>query len=278
MFHSLSKWLRLTKSERSDALGSSSLRFRTTLAPCRPVGSGPLSIPFRIPHYQRPTSAISWILMATNSISWQRLLPILSVGVMLGACASGTKITRVQDLSKSADVPYNKVLVISLFDAYDARRYLEKELVTQLAELGTDAVASTTMMDTRTPVTRATFVAMVDKIGADAVLVSQLASNEVTGEVKTQRPQSTYNVWPTYYYNVWSVQLTEYIEPPGVEFTHTLVLGTQLYSVKQEEPVWAIEADFKILEESDGAWSYSVFPNQAKAIASHLSRDKLVAR
>jgi hypothetical protein len=237
---------------------------------------GPLSIPVGIPHHQHPNSRTIGSLMTIRRSSWQRALPTLAIVLMLGACASGTTVTRVQDLSDSADVPYKKVLVISLFESYDARRYLEKELVTQLASRGTDAVASTTMMDTRTPVTRATFVAMVDKIGADGVLVSQLASNETTGKVKTQRPKSTYNVWPTYYYNVWSVQLTEYVEPPGVEFTHSMVLGTQLYSVKLEEPVWAIEADFKIKEEDDGAWSYSVFPTQAKNIANHLSRDKLI--
>jgi hypothetical protein len=216
--------------------------------------------------------------MTIRRHSWQRVLPALAIVATLGACASGTTVTRVQNLSESADVPYKKILVISLFETYDARRYLEKELVTHLAAMGTEAVASTTMMDTRTPVTRATFVAMVEKIGADGVLITQLASNETTGKVKTQRPQATYNVWPTYYYNVWSVELTEYVEPPGVEFTHSMVLGTQLYSVKLEEPVWAIESDFKIKEEDDGAWSYSVFPTQAKSIASHLSRDKLLKK
>jgi hypothetical protein len=47
-----------------------------------------------------------------------------------------------------------KILVITLFSSFDSRRYLEDEVVRHLAELGTDAVASTSMMNTKTPVTR----------------------------------------------------------------------------------------------------------------------------
>jgi hypothetical protein len=56
-------------------------------------------------------------------------------------------------------------------------------------------------------------MAMVEKIDADAVLVTQLASLESKGTVKDMNPQATYNFRPTYYYNVWSVDLEEYVEP-----------------------------------------------------------------
>ena len=49
----------------------------------------------------------------------------------LGACA-GTTVTRVQELSESADAPYDNVLVISLFKSFDARRYLEDAIVKEL--------------------------------------------------------------------------------------------------------------------------------------------------
>ena len=215
----------------------------------------------------------------TNMTSRQiRTLGLIAMAVLLGACASGIRIHPIQKVSASADPPYEKVLVIALFGSFDPRRYLEKEIVLQLADLGTDAVASTTMMDSRTPVIRETFVAMVDKINADAVLVIQLTNLETVGTEKTRRPETTYNVWPTYYYNVWQVELTEYIEPPGMEYAHSLVLATQLYSVSAEESVWAIESVFRIKQEMDELRDYENYIKQARAIASRMSRDGLLAR
>ncbi len=216
--------------------------------------------------------------MTLLRICWHRALLFFSLAVLLGACAAGTQVTRVQDVSESAATPYKKILVIALLSSYDGRRFLEKEVVLQLAELGTEAVASTTMMNTMTPMTRQTFLAMVDEIGADAVIISQLVHVESTSTVKTARPQATYNFRPTYYYNVWSVDLTEYVKPPGIEFAHELVLATQVLSVASQESVWTIEAAFKIVQDIDQAWSYSVFPNQATAITKHMSRDGLIRK
>ncbi len=213
----------------------------------------------------------------TMSTSVQhKLMAFICAIFLLSACAGGTKVTRVQHLDPAADAPYKKILVIALLSSFDARRYLEKEIVTQLAELGTDAVASTTMMDTRTPVTRETFIAMVDKIGADGVIISQLVHVESTSKLKDARPQATYNFRPTYYYNVWSVDLTEYVKPPGLEIATQLVMATQVFSVATRESVWTMEAEFKIVQDIDQAWSYSVFPNQAKEISKLMSRDGLI--
>ena len=213
----------------------------------------------------------------TMSTSFQhKTIALLCATFLLSACAGGTKVTRVQHLDPAADAPYTKILVISLLSSYDARRYLEKEIVTQLAALGTEAVASTTMMDTRTPVTRETFMAMVDKIGADGVVISQMVHIESTSKLKDARPQATYNFRPTYYYNVWSVDLTEYVKPPGLEIATELVMATQVFSVAARESVWTMEAEFEIVQDIDQAWSYSVFPNQAKEISKLMSRDGLI--
>ncbi len=214
--------------------------------------------------------------MTLSTSSRHKTMALLCATFLLSACAGGTHVTRVQHLDPAADAPYQKLLVIALLSSYDARRYLEKEIVTQLAELGTDAVASTTMMDTRTAVTRATFMAMVEKIGADGVIISQMVHVESTSKLKDARPQATYNFRPTYYYNVWSVDLTEYVKPPGLEITTELVMATQVFSVASRESVWTMEAEFEIVQDIDQAWSYSVFPNQAKEISKLMSRDGLI--
>jgi len=204
-------------------------------------------------------------------------LLLIGLAVVLGACASGPQITTVQELPESADAPYDNILVVSLFESFDTRRYLEKEIVGQLSELGVKAVASTSMMDTRTPVTRKTFADMVEKLDSDAVLVTQLVSLNTGAKMQDMNPQSTHNLRSTYYYNVWSVELTEYVEPQSLELTHQLVLATQLYSVLNKEPVWAIESKSKIVQDYDHRQDYSVIVDEAKAITSHLSRDGLLA-
>ena len=204
---------------------------------------------------------------------------VVCVLVLLGACASSApKITVKQSVSPSANTPYNKVLVISLFSAFDTRRYLETEIVKAIKATGSDAVASTKMMDSRTPVTRETFIKMVDEIGADAVLVTQMVNLESVGTVKDMRPEATHNFRPTYYYNVWSVELAEYVEPPSVEFDISLALASQILSVEKETTIWAIESHSSIYQGVDQGPDYKIFISEAKGIVDAMKKDKLIGR
>ena len=203
---------------------------------------------------------------------------VVWVAVALAACSSAPQVTRTQYLSESADAPYKNVLVIFLFSKFDSRRYLETEVVQKLSELGTRAVASTSLMDTRTPVTRQTFLAMVEAIDADAVLVTQLVTLDTKGKMVDMNPEVTYNFRPTYYYNVWSVDQEEYVEPQAVDFEHSLVLGTQLYSVLSKDVVWAIEAKSKLDPEFGEIVDYSIYVDEAEAIATQLSKDGLIEK
>lgn len=207
-----------------------------------------------------------------------RVLLIFGITLVLGACATGPQITRTQELSESADTPYEKILVITLLSKFDSRRYLEKEVVSQLSKLGTESVASTSLMNTKTPVTRATFMAMVEQLDADAVLVTQLVSLRSEATVVNMSPEATVNLRPTGYYNVFSVETTEYMEPQAVEFEHSLVLLTQLYSVLKRETVWGIESKSRFSLGFDQSKDYSIIVNEAAAIAKYLSRDGLLTQ
>ena len=207
-----------------------------------------------------------------------RILLFSGIAVALAACSTGPQITRVQEVSESADTPYKNILIIGLFASFDVRRKFEKEVVSHLSELGTDAVASTSMMDTNTPVTRQTFLAMVEKIDADAVLITQVASLDSNAALKDRSPEATYKVRPTYYYDVWSVELTEYVEPPIMEVESSLVLATHLYSVLTREPVWAIESKSRIVQDVSQPGYYPFLVDEGEAIATHLLRDGLIAQ
>ena len=49
--------------------------------------------------------------------------------------------------------PFQNILVIFLADSFDSRRYLETEIVKELEKKGTKAVRSTSMMNSRVPMT-----------------------------------------------------------------------------------------------------------------------------
>jgi hypothetical protein len=218
------------------------------------------------------------VFMVTSISFLPRALLLLGFALVLGACAAGPQVTRTKPVSESADLPYENILVVTLLSSFDSRRHLEDEIVSQLASLGVRAVPSTSMMNTRTPVTRATFVKMVEDIDADAVLLTQLVSLRSEGTFVDMSPEATVNLRPTGYWNVFSVDTTEYVEPQAVDFEHALVLLTELYSVQEREPVWAIESRSEYSLGFDQARSYSIIINEAKAIARYLSRDGLIAR
>ena len=202
---------------------------------------------------------------------------LVSAALLLAACA-GPKVTRTQTLAESADAPYDNVLVVSLFTSFDMRRYLEREIVKQLEAQGIDAVASTSMIDVKTPLNRDTVLEAVGKANSDAVLVTQLLDSQTTSKFRDRRPESTYNIRPTYYYNVWNVELTEYSEPPGLEAKHEFTMATQVFSVKTKEPVWTIETHSKLKRNVDRQFSGTSIADEAKAISGAMARDGLLAR
>jgi hypothetical protein len=217
-------------------------------------------------------------VMVKSIINWRSAISILAMGFILSSCGVSQQVTETQKLSAAADAPYKNVLVIFLAKSFDSRRYLETEIVKKLAEQGTKAVRSTSMMDSKVPMTRQTFQAMVDEIGADAVLVTQLAALQTKGTVVNMNPQSTYNFRPTYYYNVWSVELTEYVAPQAVDYDHELSLATQLYSVQAKDVVWAMESNSNIHQAFDKGPDYSIFVKEAGAIVTQMLRGGLIAK
>ena len=47
---------------------------------------------------------------------------------------------------------------------------------------------------------------MVDDVNADAVLVTRLVNLRSEGTKVDMRPEATYNIRPTWYYNVWAIE------------------------------------------------------------------------
>ena len=209
------------------------------------------------------------------SLSLRALL--LACALLAAGCASKPKVTTTQEIT-AADAPYDNVLVIALFESFDVRRYLEKEILADLAEAGVEATAMTSTTDTRTIINRDTVIDRAERSNADGVLVIQLISLETTGKAVDANPDATYIYRPTYYYNVWSVDLTEYVEPPFTQFTDELALSTEMYSAQSREQAWSIRSDWKIKEQLQPGTDYKIFTETAKSIVDAALRDGVLAK
>jgi hypothetical protein len=209
----------------------------------------------------------------------QKIWLLIGCAAVLSACSTGPQITRIQDVPKSADTPYENILVISLLEVFESRKRLERAVVDRLADLGVEAVASTSLMKTTTPMSRKTYLAMVDKLNPDALLITQLIdSDSKVAMTESASPEATYNVRPTYYFNVWEVELTEYMEPETIGFEASFVLTTELYSVASRERIWAIESKSRIAGTGTLAENYMVFLDEGKAIVDFMLKDGLIDR
>ena len=211
-------------------------------------------------------------------IFWRNMMACWVMVVVLAACSSGHYVARVQAVPESADAPYENILVVALLNSFDARKGLENGVVKDLNSRGIKAVASTSMMTTKTPITKATFVAMVDELGSDGLLVSHLVSAESKVGAKDANPQRTINVRPTYYFNVWNVQVTEYVEPVFVGVKASFVLATEMYSVRDQQAVWAIESTSDFVQEITEPRPYLVYLDEAQKIVGYMASDGVIAQ
>lgn len=203
---------------------------------------------------------------------------ILSLIAVLGSgCTSLPTVSTTSALPDSADGPYEHVMVVVLFSKFDTRRYLEDEIVKDLKAAGVDATASTSLMTTKTPFTREFIVESMTDLGSDALLVTQLADLEASGKIIDMRPEATYNVRPTYYVNVFSVDLQEYIEPQDVRITQELSTSSDLYSFKNQTKVWSMVTHSKFKENVDHMRDYSIFVREADAISGAMIKDGVIA-
>ena len=203
--------------------------------------------------------------------------PITGI-LLVVACSTSPQVTTTQELAHSADGPYSTVFVVTLFSKFDNRHYLEDEIVKALAKHNVRAIAATSHMDSRTPVTVEFITEMMAEVGADALLFTRLADLQSSGEVVDMSPESTYNVYPTYYFNVFEVELTEYLEPQNIEFTHRLSTTSDLYSFARREKVWSITTDYTVKGNEDHMRDYSIYVDEANAIVSQMVRDGVVTR
>jgi hypothetical protein len=153
---------------------------------------------------------------------------------LLGACAAHTRVSSTWHEPRTARAPFTHVLVVGVSPTSRMRRSFEQALVDLIAAGGTQASASIRVAGSKEPLTQDTVASMVKKAGADAVLVTRLASRKVALEedpgrvgVKTQQPSSLGDV--SGIVELFSTEYHEYEEPGALSARSTATLESSLY-------------------------------------------------
>jgi hypothetical protein len=83
---------------------------------------------------------------------------------------------------------------------------------------------------------------------------------------------------PTGYYNVFTADVTEYVEPEAVNFEHVVVLLTDLYSARSRDIVWGIQSESDVKVKFDRLHDFSVIQQETSAIVRQMQRDGLLEK
>jgi len=165
------------------------------------------------------------------------------MALLITACAT-TKFTSVWKDPSYGGQP-SKIMVIAVAKKPINKRIFEDEFVQQLKARGTNAVASYTVMPDEKQADNTAIAATMKEQGADAVLISRLASKKtvhtyVPGTVTY--PPAYYGTWRDYYgYGYQAVYTPGYM----AEDEYAL-METNLYDAGSGKLIWSASSETEL--------------------------------
>lgn len=203
---------------------------------------------------------------------WGALLLAMLIG-----CGARTSVTGTWAEQNNALAPFNHVLVVGISPNSRLRRSFEEALTDLISTRGTKASASIRVGRATQPLTQDALTAMVRTSGADAVLVTRLASRRVALEespsrvgVKTHRPSSLSD--GPGLVELFSQTYSEYEEPGELTTRSKAVLESSLYRATDGgKLVYTLLTKAEFEEGKD-----DVVADVTSAIAGQLRRDGLI--
>jgi hypothetical protein len=196
---------------------------------------------------------------------------------LLSGCGAQTSVTSTWHEPRTVQAPFGHVLVVGVSPSSRTRRSFEQALTALIAKGDMKATASITAAPSKTPLTRDALATLVRESGADAVLVTRLASRKVSLEegpgrvgVKTQRPSSLGDV--SGIVELFSTSYQEYEEPGALSARSTATLESSLYQANDGgHLVYTLVTQTAFEEGKD-----DVIAEVTTAIARQLRRDGLI--
>ena len=190
--------------------------------------------------------------------------------LFLVSCAS-SKVTSTWTDPKYRGSQYSNLLVIGAAEKENIRRSFEKKFVEKLEAAGVKAVGSSSVMSKDEKIDKETILAVVEKTGADGVLLTHLVSVK---DKEVPSPSGTYQSGANYPYGLTPEIFSATGSGSDSQYYSTRVkvrLETNLYDVKTEQKVWSARST-TLNPKSDTALIDSVI----EVLVKDLKKNRLI--
>ena len=205
-----------------------------------------------------------------TNISLLTLLAILFLS--LTACSSTSLVNRWNDPEFNGP-PLKKILVIGIIKDDIKRRSFEQEFTKLISGKDLVGVASYTMLpDLQSADEKEEILAVVEKVGADGVLVITLQG--VTKEQRDVPPSVDYVPTMGYGYGMYGYYGMRHsaVYNPGYTVTDTIVrMDTKLFAVSSEKMIWAGKT-----ESFNASSSAAIISELEKLVISDMKKSGIV--
>ena len=171
----------------------------------------------------------------------------IGIGLLMAMLITACSLTKLTSTWKDPSYQRQprKIMVIGIAKEPINKRIFEDEYVRQLKARGTDAIASYTVMPDEKQGDHAFIDAKMKEQGADAVLISRLASKKT---VHTYVPGSV--TYPPAYYGNWRDYYgygTRAVYTPGYTAEDEYALmETNLYDAANDKLIWSASSETEI--------------------------------
>ena len=210
---------------------------------------------------------------------------VLALLVLLSACTPPLKMESAWLPGARPGQPYSKVLVVAVSEDFDRRRVFENRLASELAAGGTTGIPSTRTMLSTDVLDREAVAALVKATGAEAVLVTRLAYEDVDVKqnrgrevLKMENPSAELPREDPYFYNVYTYDYSVSAEPPSLEIERDITVTTDLFETREGKRIYTIRSKVRITnsENLDQNTDVAVMDDVATELARQLRRDRAV--
>ena len=196
-----------------------------------------------------------------------RLLVLLVLLTISSACATRTEIIDLYENKAYIGQNYNRILVADISGTVNDREEFEKLLAAAIREEGSDAIASYTVIGFKGPVNAESISTAIERSGADAVLVTHMASIESEPTLKEGRVDVQQKCRQGDLVHSFLYDYPEIKSPDEVGVSHTAKVIANLYDARDSERIWAVQST---CFDRDN-WA-EVVVDQTNGIADYLQR------
>lgn len=191
--------------------------------------------------------------------------------VLVGACAPQTSVVKLYEDPARTTKTYKRLLIVDISGDHSQQQLFEDELASKLQQDQVDAIPIHAKLDTSKGVSQGDINRISDEIGADAILITHIASVDTKMDVVEGREEikSTCRGGDPVDYFLYDHDIIA--EPDSVKMAHRIVVISNLYDGRSHERVWTIQST------CFGKDSLSeVMEKEASAIARQLRIDGLI--